>query len=196
MTPDLPHRPKSINKSLKWLALLGGGVGSSLPGIAYWRESAPPFLAAWSWLVTGVAVAVLVYGYFKPLVAPQTIPRIALRYIIAALVLVTLYGVLLRYTTVQHSKREGPRYQVGFHTFDWSLKEPQAIRGLSKEVGKDLTAEELMMAYGAFKPGGPEKVWKFWTIIVAGVLLVIVFVSGFISWTYGFAILARYLSAG
>lgn len=194
MTPDGPDGHSKISKSLKCLSLLGGGVGSFLPGIAYWRESAPPLLGAWSFLVTGVALALLVYGYSKRLV-PQHIPRSALRYILAAMVLAIAYGVCLRYTTVQHSKRKGPRYQIGFHTFDWSVKDPEEKGRLSKSMGKELTAEELMNAYGAFNPGGPEKVWKFWTIIVAGTLLLLLFVSGFIFWTYGLALLARYLSA-
>lgn len=194
MIPDNPDRRKDIIKGLKLLSLLLGLVGCSLPGIAYWKQSAPPYLEAWSVLVTGVAAALLVYGYTKPL-DPTKTPRICVGYITLAIVLVAVYSVLLQYTTVQqHKREERSRYQIGFYTFDWSLKDAEYQKGKLKEAGKKFTAENLMMANGAFRPGGPETVWKLWTIICSGFLLVFVFISSFFSWTYGFAILARHLS--
>jgi hypothetical protein len=49
-----------------------------------------------------------------------------------------------------------------------------------------------MMHGTGFQEGGPQSIWKPWTINVAGGVLIALYFSCFMVWTAGFKCLARH----
>jgi len=52
--------------------------------------------------------------------------------------------------------------------------------------------EDWMLREGAFTQGGPEIIWRAWSVMTAGCALVLTYMAGFVLWTVGFATLARH----
>lgn len=182
---------KQLNEALKWLALLAAGIGSSMPGITFFTEYAPPLLEGWSLLVTALAIPILFFGYFRPFRSRRLL-RLALVSVVFAVVLLIVYSVLLNMTTVRPpAPRGGARFQVGWGKAVWGLQ--PAAREVVEADGS-LSVQELMLLFAGYQEGGPEKIWKVWVIVLFGVLLTVVFVTAFFLWTYGFALLAQFLS--
>jgi hypothetical protein len=49
-----------------------------------------------------------------------------------------------------------------------------------------------LMEYGvAFSPEGPAKIWKFWTILMSGISMIITFLFTFVLWVLGWSLLAK-----
>ena len=103
--------------------------------------------------------------------------------------LIVVYFLLLDLTTVVDPQSSGSRYQIGFRKADFSL----TASGIKiKEQFPDEPIEEWIIKAAAFREGGPEILWKTWTIYVAGVILILCYICCFILWTSGFTFLARH----
>jgi hypothetical protein len=88
---------------------------------------------------------------------------------------------------------EGVRYQIGFHLAPWSLTSEAADKLDSLSVASR-TPGDLMLAFGAYKDGGPQLIWKPWTIVVAGSMLVALYLVAFLFWAFAVSMLARHIA--
>lgn len=183
----------NIQRGVKTVATLGGALSGGLPGAAYFTHNAPPLFALTGVVSGGVGVGIFVYVF---LARPDLrgAAKGAVRVLISAVLLGAVYGVLLTLlsvTTPTDSGSDGARFQIGFRTADLSLT-PDAR---TKRDQLDLrTPEDLMLAYGGYEPGTSYRIWKTWTIVAAGMLLIVLFVVTFVLWAYGLALLAWSLS--
>jgi hypothetical protein len=176
---------KTFFDRLKWFS--GAAAGPILPGITFFSNYPPPLFPGISLLTTALGAAVLCIGYFSTsgLEPNRTIRRSALALALGLGCLCT-YVLLLASTTIV-SPRGDHRFQVGFSTHQWSLTQT-GLAAVHQQP--DITKEELMMREGAYVSGGPERIWRPWTIQTAGLALICTYFLGFILWTIGFAILA------
>jgi len=59
------------------------------------------------------------------------------------------------------------------------------------------TPDKLLLAFGIWGgKGRTDEIWRTRWIVTAGLLLVVLFTCGFLLWTYGFALLAKFISRG
>lgn len=106
--------------------------------------------------------------------------------LIAAIILLFIYVIVLDLCTVKKSNTND-RIQIGFGRFDWSLT----------EYGKKVKAEDPMslpqdwLLDESFKAGVAKRFWLTWSIYLSGTLLIVVFVLAFISWTFGWSLIAK-----
>ena len=98
--------------------------------------------------------------------------------------------IILQYCSIIDTQTQ-ERFQVGFWKCDWSLT--QVGLKLKQENLSD-TPQVWVLIEAAFQPGGPEKIWKPWSIISAGILMLITYMAGFVLWTAGFSLLAKHKS--
>lgn len=181
----------SLERKLTRLSLFAGSIGTIVPGVSFFVEEAPPLFNATGLLTSGVAVAVLIWGFNQRLERSR-IPRRAVVSVVGALVLIVSYRVCLAYLTVL-PPRQGNREQIGFFMSNWSLTK-SASEFIRRTEGDIRTPQELMLAYGGF--GDRQIVWTIWepwTIVSAGSILILLFVLSFLLWSYAFAILAQYI---
>jgi hypothetical protein len=105
-----------------------------------------------------------------------------------SVVLLVAYVLLLHYTTVQIPSGPGSRLQVGFGLQAWTLTEA----GLSWiQSNPTITTVQMIKSEAAFSQDRLASLWKEWSIITAGLILIVVFLLAFLTWTAGFALLAR-----
>jgi hypothetical protein len=184
----------NIKGGIKNLSVLAGAVGSLLPGLTYFLHGAPPLFTLSALLSGGLGLATFIRVFtIKP--AKIASAKKGFDYILIAVFAGSLYGVLLPLLTVtppSHSTFGQEKYQTGFRTLDFSLTDE--ARAAKKQF--DLrTSEDLMLAFGGYEPGATSLIWRPWTIQVAGLLLVAVFLTMFLFWAYGLALLAWSLSS-
>ena len=173
-------------QGLKWIAGIGASASSLVPGISFFTEHAPPIFEVSAFFTTGVSVAVLLWVFSRK--RPEARVGRGVASVLTGLALIVFYWVALKYTTVLPPQgRSGERWQCGFHKAEWSLTEKG--RELKRER-PTATPQEMMMMVTAFRDKGPDIIWKTWSIVTAGLILVLLFFSGFVLWVYGFAELA------
>jgi hypothetical protein len=187
--------------SFKWINGIFTGIGVAIPAFSFFTLYAPPLFVASSLFTAAIATAVVVLTfYYEPRVtAPDTkrkkLVRLARNALIFAVILLVLYMLMLRVCTVVDPPTAPEyRYQIGFWNFDWSLNE-DGIH-LKQKFGNPTPWE--LMDYGvAFaEEGGPAKIWKFWTILVAGVSMMIVYLFTFVLWVFGWSLIAKRKALG
>lgn len=171
------------------------GVGVAVPGLSFFTLYAPPLFEGASILTTAIAGAVIIltYYYEPRVVPPDTIEKKLVRrarnVIVIALLLLGVYMMMLKICTVADPPAKPiTRYQIGFWTWDWSLNDDGKF--LSKQRPGS-TPHELMDYGVAFSKDGPAKVWKFWTILLAGTLMILIFLLTFVLWVFGWSLLAK-----
>lgn len=189
--PSLSRLPSAI-KRIGTLAA-GGAGGVAIPGITVLTEHSPPLFPLAALLTGSAGVFILVWGY-RSKFDIQVIPKRAVIIIMLAIASVVGYEVGLRFLTVLPPVERGrDREQIGFHMAAWSLTDyaTEQLTTLNADPEIEVTTPlDAMMALGGYKDG-PEIIWKPWTIILAGLVLLVLFAAGFALWTYGFAITAR-----
>jgi hypothetical protein len=185
-------RPSKHRNSLRWFC---ASAGTLVPGYAFFTTYPPPIFPGIT-ILTSVLSAAVMYiafmlsirttsgkGHYRDLV------RWAALALLMAFVCLTAYVLLLRYCTVLEPQNYLQRFQVGFWKFDWCLTEV----GLNLKRTIPLAPlEDWMMREGAYRQGGPEIIWQAWSVITAGCSLVLTYMAGFVLWTIGFSLLARY----
>jgi hypothetical protein len=170
------------------LAVVAGVVGSLLPGTTYFLNAAPPMFSVAALLSTGVAVAVFVRVFvMRPRV--MVAAKRGAQFVVCAAMIGALYGLLLPLLTVTSPPFavNVERYQIGFRTLEFSLTPEAASK--RRQLGLR-TPEELMLAFGGYEPSGTFLIWRAWTIVLAGSLLIVLYVVSFLLWAHGLALLA------
>ena len=189
-TPPDPDGMAAGKSALKWVHGLAGATGALIPGFAWFSSYSPPLFKAATLLTGGGAAAVLILGFSSKGMRAALLRR-GVRCVLFALGLIVSYGVLFEFTTLVDLNAEPVRrIQIGFGTAEWSLT-PAALEILDHPDVKR-QPDKLAHAFGIF--GGvsaPSVAWKQWAIYLASVLLTLLFASGFLLWSYGFAVLAR-----
>lgn len=185
MTADLPHQ---VESSTRRLGVLTTTLGSQLPGISFFLGLAPPGFPAIALLTGGGTLAIFLLRFSKQQPDADCILKGA-RSVAVAIILALAYGFLFSYVTVgpPASRTEHVRYGVGFGLSPFSLTEPAL--GILKNH-PEYTKEDLMLAFGAYTDGATSRIWKTWSIFVAGGVLSALFVLTYYSWTSGLAWLA------
>jgi hypothetical protein len=185
---------KNIKTSLKWFC---SGAGAFVPGYTFFTTYSPPFFPGIS-ILTGVLSAAMIYitSTYNPPTETRArsfekLIRFSMLFLITAFILLSIYVILLRFCTVLEPQSYEQRFQVGFYKFDFSLTEV----GLNlKHKTPSAPIEDWILSEGAFRPGGPEIIWRPWSITIAGLLLVFIYMLGFVLWTVGFSLLAKHKS--
>lgn len=176
---------------VKWICTLAGGIGSVVPGATFFNSYAPPVFEAVSLLTGGAALAIILY-ILSERSKKRTSTARSLSFIFIGLLLIVIYGFARNYYTAGTPPGwGGNRIQIGFYLSKWSMTD-KAIDYLAQDPG--VTPERLMFAFAAYEEHGVEKIWKPWSVIAAGSILIILFSGGFLFWTAGFALLGRSLS--
>lgn len=187
---------KSYISSFKWINGILTGIGVTIPAFSFFTLYSPPFFTAASLFTAAISTAVVILTYYyQPRVKlPDTegkkLVRLARNVLLCAVVLLVVYMVMLRVcTVVDPPEQPETRYQIGFWNFDWSLNNDGIyLKHLHPNAS---TPWELMDWGAAFSEHGPAKIWKFWTILVSGVSMIVVYVFTFVLWVFGWSLLAR-----
>lgn len=181
--------------NLKWF---GAGGVSLIPGIGLFTDYSPPLIPDGKVFSVAVSMAIICGCFLlAPRITvasvrlPQKMTRKAWGLIGVAVVLYVVYASFLGYCTVLEPQNYSQRFQIGFGKSDWSLT-PEGVE--LKYGNPSATLEDWMMMEGAFRQGGPDIIWKTWTINAAGFLLVMIYLVSFVLWTLGFSNLAVIMS--
>jgi hypothetical protein len=184
---------KEYFSELKSMNGLLAGVGVLVPAFSFFTMHDPPFMEESGLLTAAIAAATIFIVYYQGRKTneahdgmPQLV-KLARNVLIVSLVLLIIYLVLLRLCTVTDPRGES-RFQIGFGRIDWSLTDDGRNW---KAENPTATVEDWMSAARAFRPGGPELIWKPWTIYVSGVLMIITYILTFVLWTSGWSMIAR-----
>lgn len=197
--PDESNKAWSdpLRRSLKYLSLLGGSLGSILPGAAYFLDHGPPLFQPLSLLTSGIGVVALVVGVHSKRPRGEGFATAGWLVSLAMLALVGYEIARPQLTVSVPPPRAGPTIQIGFGLEDWSLSEiGKAKLKLAAASSPIDSVRKFAMAAGVF--GDPDLVWTLWkreTVMLAGSILVLLFLGGFVSWTYGFGVLAASIGA-
>lgn len=193
-------RHRGPEAALGWLSVFAGSLGAILPGASYFVDASPPYFRTVGVLTSGLAVAIFLWGYATTRPS-KTLPGRSLVVIAIGVTLLVGYGIALDSWTVSAPAgrdAELPRDQVGFGLAPWSLDERGASSlATAHEHGLNTPTPSLLLDLNAAH-GDPEKIrtlWKPWSIVAAGSLLLAFFVAGFALYTYGFSLLARYVTS-
>lgn len=182
-------KPIEIGTALGVLAAGAGAIASQLPGLSFFTSNAPPSFGLLSLMTSGLTLAIFVW-VLTTTPADSDRSRTGLIAVGAAIVLGLAYAGLLNWVTVPAPAETGvaQRFQIGFGLSDFSLTDD--ARRLLKASPADTTIEDLMLMKGAFRPGGPQLLWKPWTITAAWLLLSTVFLLAYSLWSFGLACVA------
>jgi hypothetical protein len=177
-----------LRKGITVLVTTVAALASQLPGLSFFAKYAPPSYDILVLLTGGLTLALFlwVFTHHRP---DERRIRQGFFCVVAAILLAIAYIGLFRWVTVPTPPETGTtdRYQIGFGMMAFSL----TLKGLATAQKFNLTTpDKLMLALGAFQEGGPERVWREWTIITAGVLLSLTYVLTYVAWAYGLACLA------
>jgi len=186
---------KDYISAFKWINGILAGIGVAIPAFSFFTLFAPPFFEASGLFTAAIATAVVILTYFYE---PRTkrsdtqekkLVRLARNALIGAVALLVVYMIMLKIcTVVDPPNKPVARYQIGAWNFDWSLTGD----GLAlKQNFPNATPWELMDYGVAFSPEGPAKIWKFWTILMSGISMIITFLFTFVLWVLGWSLLAK-----
>jgi hypothetical protein len=182
-------KPIEIGTALGLTAAGAGAVGSQLPGLSFFTSNAPPSFGLLGLMTSGLTLAIFVW-VLASTPASRDRSRTGLVAIGASVLLGLAYAGLLNWVTVPAPAETGvdQRLQIGFGLSDFSLTD--SAKALLKVAHGEMTPEDLMLQIGAFKPGGPQLLWKPWTITLAWTLLSGVFLAAYFLWSFGLACVA------
>jgi hypothetical protein len=163
-----------------------------IPGLAFFTAYAPPF-AEITLLTAGISTATIFISYYY---GPSTkakkgsglppLIRIATKALIFSVVLIVGYVVLLELCSIliQGTKKT---IQIGFGTLDWSLTEyGQRVKAEDPVLGPADWLQQEGLTSGVAK-----RIWTPWSVYSAGSLMIVVFMLAFISWAFGWSLIAK-----
>jgi len=124
-------------------------------------------------------------------IAPAKIIKMGKNSFIITFLLLLTYLVFLQFCTVLEPQSYEKRFQIGFWKFNWSLtKDGQKL----KEKYPDVPLQDWMKKMAAFSPEGPQKIWKEWSISLAGIFLIILFLLIIFFIVRGLSLFAKHLA--
>ncbi len=187
-----------LPKVLSWLYWLSAvSVGSFVPGYGYFASYEPPFFSGAGLILTPFAailvVAASLYTPRRAKASPQSLLRKSLLLVVVAVALLVVYAHILAYCTACAPRENGARYQIGFGKSEWSLTEVGVY--YKKGIHGSQPVEDWMLREGAFRDGGPEILWKLWSIHLAGAIVAAAYLVAFMFWIWGIALFARFCVA-
>jgi hypothetical protein len=183
----------SYLSSFKSIAtLFVAGVGALIPGAMQYAGLAPPFLAPVPFLAPSIAIATIIIVYYLNRPVPGPAPGGARlppliksggQWLLTSVVLLVAYLILLNYTT-SVDPVEQTRYQIGFY------REAFGLTDLGRSKNSSDSVEDWILQCACY--GDLGKIWRPWSIVLAGSLLIFVFLSAFTFWTGGWSLLAKH----
>lgn len=190
---EIPDTP--LAKGMRTLFLAAGLTSSLVPNLDFFRALSPPLFADTSLITSGLAIVLLYFGWTHEVRRPV---QVALFAALIGIALIVIYQLAFAHLTVSPPEgRVGSARQIGFHLARWSLTaRAQTLVDDNRDDFEVDTPEMLMLTMGGWEDGKIATIWKPWTIIAAGILLIVLFGSGFACWTYAFGVLARFVAAG
>lgn len=181
--------------AFKWLNGLGAAVGITIPAYSYFTALDPPLLPAAGVITSALGAATIFVAFYYRPKKPRgtsklpTLVKLGRNYILASLFILIAYLILTQLCTVLEPQKQKVRFQIGFGRADWTLTE-EGRRVKAALPGEPVT--RWMLSKGAFKRGGPETIWKPWSIYLAGGLMVASFFLMFGFWTFGWSLMAKH----
>jgi len=185
---------ESLKAGGQWL---GAGAGAGVPAFTFFFSFPPPLFPGISLISAALSSAILLIALaWNPKVqgSDHTLPRIVKQgkwFLILSIPLLIAYILLLQFTTVPIPTESGTRLQIGFGKLDWTLTEAAKDWKISDP---SLTVTQMIKNEAAYTQDRLAILWKTWSVYVAGLLLILLYLSGFITWTGGFALLAKHRS--
>jgi uncharacterized membrane protein HdeD (DUF308 family) len=170
-----------MTKPKRVLGLVGAVAGVGVPAGSFFSSYPPPLFPGVTFITAGLSVAIWAMSS-----KGSEEKRKAKKRIIPAVLLLTVYIVLLQFTTLRIPPDKEKRVQTGFGTANWSLTESGKAW---KQKFPEMTAEEMASREAAFVPERVSILWQTWSVYVSGILLIALYLLGFALWTSGFAIL-------
>jgi hypothetical protein len=180
---------EEVNSGGARLGHLSSSLLSQLPGLSFFLGVAPPAFPAITLLLFGGTLTIFFLKFTK---RPSAVDcaRKASRCIAGAIALAAIYGFLFHYTTVEPPaiRNESARIQVGFGLSTFSLQ------GKALKIAEQhhlATKQELMLAFGAYgDDANTSLIWKPWSVLLAGSLLIVLFCATYWLWVSGLGWLA------
>jgi len=178
------------DRMLSWLKWLGAGAGSLVPGYSYFTSYEPPLFHGVG-LITGALAGALIaiVRLYIPRRSSESPVRVPCMFLASALIFLIAYVAMVRYWTATAPQENAPRFQVGFGKWEAGLTE-LGLRYKKGPLGSE-SIVDWMLRETAFCQGGPEKLWKTWSILAAGIIMITAYFIAFVCWTCGFALLAK-----
>lgn len=169
------------------------GIGVLVPAFSIFTNYSPPLFKGASLLTAAIATIIIIVTFYydpSPKKKRTKLPhlvRLSLKVFVIFFALLIVYFVLFDLCTVE-TPGGTERFQIGFGKYDWGLTKT----GLEvKAKFPDKTLQHWMMYDDWFRSGGPNVLWKTWTIYLSGIIMILVFVLTFVLWTFGWALLAK-----
>ncbi len=173
---------------------LGAASGVGVPALTFFSSFPPPLFPGVSLITAALSSAILLIALaWNPQAdgPNQPLPRIVTRgrrFLVWSVPLLIAYILLLQFTTIPTPTESSTRLQIGFGKFDWTLTETGKEW---KRSNPSLTVTQMIKNEAAFTQDRVAILWHTWSIYLAALLLIALYFSGFITWTSGFALLAK-----
>jgi hypothetical protein len=178
--------------AFKSISGLLASVGVLIPGFAYFTKYAPPF-GEIALLAAALATAtIFITYYYTPKTSNSPDSRLpplvksAIKAFIAAIFLLLLYLVLLDLCTVLIPGTD-KRVQIGFDKFDWSLTD----HGKQVKAEKPIALPQEWLSDESFRKDVAKLYWQPWSIYLAGIALILIFIFAFVLWAFGWSLIAK-----
>jgi hypothetical protein len=175
----------------KWVKGGGRATGVGVPAVAWFTSFPPPLFPSISIIIAGLSVAILLL--WNPGIdnSGQTQPNIVKKIklcLISSILLLIIYILLWTFTTVTHPIAADTHLQIGFGLSDCTLTDTAKDWLNDKPT---LTVIELIKLEAAFTQDRITILWQTWSVYVAGILCIVLYLLGFIFWAIGFAMLKK-----
>ena len=182
---------QSLKTGAKWLVGTASSVG--VPAYSFFTSYTPPLFPGISIITAALSGAILfVVACWtpKPDKKSATLPgivRMGGKILFISLILIIVYILFLQSTTVVNPNQQSDRFQIGFWKCDWTLT----------EYGKELKDKNpswtttAMLESDGFAQDRVPIIWETLSVYIAGTLLILLYLSGFIMWAIGFGMLSK-----
>jgi hypothetical protein len=175
----------AILEQLKSWQGITSAIGTIIPGFSFFLNFAPPLFNEISLITSAIAVLTFVLVSRSNKIITQR--RIIIEITVSFIILMG-YLILFKYTTVQDE--EAGRHQIGFYTSPFSLT-TSAQTMVSNGFCSGETPSVLLSCVEGELEDRISLIWGFW-VIVAGLLLIAMFVASSLLWVRSFCYLAKF----
>ena len=181
-----------MTRHVRFLSWFGAFTGLAIPSYGtFFKKLVPPLFPEIGWITAGLGAATVFAVYaLRPsghsAAQRRRLTKHGVSFVAFSVLLLTTFLVTLRAWTVRHPRVEAI-YQIGFRTAPWSLT---PAGQLDLRHLPSATPEDLMLMEAAYQNDGPAKIWTSWSIYSAGVITLLLYLVGFVTWSAGFALFA------